>query len=57
MAEFLLKNGKGISELKRELFRANRNSTRKLVKVMNEAELISWMEQKLLERIRVKEGL
>ncbi|WP_067724516.1 hypothetical protein [Oceanobacillus damuensis] len=57
MAEFLLKNGKGISELKRELFEANRNSTRKLVKEMNKEELISWMEQKLLERIRVKGGL
>ncbi|MCH1624484.1 hypothetical protein [Fredinandcohnia quinoae] len=50
MASVLLQNSKRISELKRELFGANRKSTRKVVKEMSVEELIVWMEQRYMEK-------
>jgi hypothetical protein len=50
MASFLLQNGQLISEFKRELFGANRNTINKLVKYMSFDELVEWMEQKYLEK-------
>lgn len=50
MASLLLQNGKQISEVKRELFGTNRNSTRKLLKEMSIEELVEWMEQKYLAK-------
>lgn len=57
MACFLLQYGQQISEVKRELFGTNRNSTRKLVKDMSVEELTQWMEQKYLEKTFSKGGL
>lgn len=50
MACFLLMNGEQISKLKKELFGANRNSTRKRLKQTSAQELIEWMELKFLEK-------
>jgi hypothetical protein len=50
MASFLFQNGQRISDIKRELFGANRNSINKQVKKMSFDELIDWMEHKYLEK-------
>jgi hypothetical protein len=51
MANYLLENAQRISQIKRDLFGANRNSTRKLVKEMSLEELTDWMERRYLEKV------